>query len=75
MPIVDLALAKGALNTKDQQRLLEKVGRIAIDYEGLSGSKFAEAFTWTYLPERPAAHVSQVSGPPAKASIASRFDG
>lgn len=66
MPIVDLTLASGALPAKDRERLLDKVGRIAIDYEGLSGSKFAESFTWVYLHELPATHVSQISGPPAK---------
>ena len=66
MPIVDLTIAKDSLSAKDIERLLDKVGRIAIDYEGLSGSKFAEAFTWVYLHELPAAHVSQISGAPAK---------
>ena len=66
MPIVDLTLAKGTLSAAEQQQLLDKVGRIAIDYEGLSGSKFAESFTWVYLNELPAANVSQISGKPAK---------
>ncbi len=66
MPIIDLTIAEGTLEAEDRDRLLEKVGRIAIDYEGLTGSKFAEAFTWTYVHELPASHVSQVSGEPAK---------
>lgn len=66
MPIVDLTVTKGTLSAEDRGRLLDKVGRIAIDYEGLSGSKFAEAFTWVYLHELPAAHVSQISGKPPK---------
>ena len=66
MPIVDLTVAQGGLSAKDRERLLDKVGRIAIDYEGLSGSKFAESFTWVYLHELPAAHVSQISGQPPK---------
>lgn len=66
MPIVDLTIAQETLGAKEQEELLDKVGRIAIDYEGLSGSKFAESFTWVYLHELPATHVSQVSGKPAK---------
>ncbi len=66
MPIVDLTIAEGTMSADDRKRLLDKVGRIAIDYEGLSGSKFAEAFTWVYLHELPAAHVSQISGKPPK---------
>ncbi len=66
MPIVDLTVAQGGLSAKDRELLLDKVGRIAIDYEGLSGSKFAESFTWVYLHELPAAHVSQISGQPPK---------
>ncbi len=64
MPIVDLTIAEGTLSAEDRERLLDKVGRIAIDYEGLSGSKFAEAFTWVYVHELPATHVSQISGKP-----------
>ncbi len=66
MPIVDLTIAEGTLRAKDRERLLDKVGRTAIDYEGLTGSKFAETFTWVYLHELPAAHVSQISGRPPK---------
>ncbi len=66
MPIVDLTIAEGTLSAEDRERLLDKVGRIAIDYEGLSGSKFAEAFTWVYVHELPATHVSQISGKPPK---------
>lgn len=66
MPIIDLTLAEGTLSKEDRDKLLDKVGRIAIDYEGLSGSKFAEAFTWVYVHELPAAHVTQISGAPAK---------
>ena len=66
MPIVDLTIAEGTLSAEDRERLLDKVGRIAIDYEGLSGSKFAEAFTWVYVHELPATHVRQISGKPPK---------
>ncbi len=66
MPIVDLTIAEGTLRAKDRERLLDKVGRTAIDYEGLTASKFAEEFTWVYLHELPAAHVSQISGRPPK---------
>ena len=66
MPIVDLTIAEGTLSAENRERLLDKVGRIAIDYEGLSGSKFAEAFTWVYVHELPATHVSQISGKPPK---------
>ena len=66
MPIVDLTVAKDSLSDAEKKRLLDRVGRIAIDYEGLSGSKFAESFTWVYLHELSAANVSQISGTPAK---------
>lgn len=66
MPIVDLTVAEGTLPAKQREKLLDKVGRIAIDYEGLSGSKFAEAFTWVYLHELPGTHVGQISGKPPK---------
>ena len=66
MPIVDLTIAEGTLGAEARRRLTEKVGRIAIDHEGLSGSRFAEEFTWVYVHELPATHVSQVSGPPPK---------
>ena len=66
MPIVDLTIAEGTLSAEARERLLDKIGRIAIDYEGLSGSKFAEAFTWVYLHELPAANVTQISGKPTK---------
>jgi len=66
MPIVDLTVAEGTLQQKERDRLLDRVGRIAIGYEGLSGSKFAEAFTWVYLHELPANHVSQIAGKPPK---------
>ena len=66
MPIVDLTIAEGTLSAEDQDRLVDKVGRIAIDYEGLSGSQFAEKFTWTYIHELPAAKVSQIHGKPPK---------
>ncbi len=66
MPIVDLTMAEGSLEDQKRHELLDRVGRIAIDYEGLSGSKFAESFTWVYLHELPATHVTQVSGTPPK---------
>ena len=64
MPIIDLAISKGSLSTYDRDRLLKRVGRIAIEYEGLSGSKFAEEFTWVYVHELPAANIRQISGEP-----------
>ncbi len=66
MPIVDLTIAEGTLGAEEREQLLDRVGRIAIDHEGLSGSKFAEDFTWVYVHELPASHVGQVSGKPAK---------
>lgn len=67
MPIIDLTIAEGTLSAEKRNKLLDKVGRIAIDYEGLSGSKFAEDFTWVYIHELPGIHLNQISGPPPKA--------
>lgn len=66
MPVIDITIPEGALSAEAKQKLPETIGRIAIGYEGLSGSRFAEAFTWVYVHELPATHVTQVSGPPPK---------
>ncbi len=46
MPIIDITIPKGALDEKTKAALPAKLGQIALGYEGLSGSRFAEAFTW-----------------------------
>ncbi len=66
MPIIDITIPEGALDEKIKAALPAKLGQIALGYEGLSGSRFAEAFTWVYTHELPATHVTQVSGSPAK---------
>lgn len=66
MPIIDLTISKETLSTENRNKLLDKVGQLAIGYEGLSGSKFAEDFTWIYVHELPTTHVSQYSGKPPK---------
>ena len=66
MPIIDLTLAKDTLAPEALERLIDKVGHIALEYEGLEGSRFAEQFTWTYVHELPAVHIGQIAGRPAK---------
>ncbi len=66
MPIIDLTIAEGTLSGEAKERLLDKASQIALRYEGLSGSRFAESFTWVYLHELPAHHVTQASGQPPK---------
>lgn len=66
MPIIDLTIAERTLSDEGKERLLDKVGQIALRYEGLSGSPFAESFTWIYLHELPAQHITQASGHPPK---------
>jgi Pycsar effector protein len=58
--------SEGTLRAKNLERLLDKVGRISMDFEGFSGSKFAEEITWIYVHELPAAHVSWISVKPPK---------
>ncbi len=62
MPIIDIEIPQGALKDNVKHQLPEKLGRIAIEYEGLSGSRFAQEFTWLYIHELPVTHVAQVSG-------------
>ena len=66
MPIVDLTIAAGTLGSDEREQLLDRVSRIAIEYEGLAGSKFAESFTWLYVFELPSTHVRQVPGTPPR---------
>ncbi|MCG8404130.1 MAG: hypothetical protein MI923_02920 [Phycisphaerales bacterium] len=66
MPIIDITLPEGALPKKALERLPETVGQIALKYEGLKGSPFAEAFTWVYTHEVPSPNLVQVSGKPPK---------
>lgn len=73
MPVIDIEYPKGALSEKAKQELPGRLGQLAIGYEGLKGSRFAEAFTWVYLHEQPAAHVTQVAGPPPKPIYRVRF--
>ncbi|MCG8651192.1 MAG: hypothetical protein MI861_15245 [Pirellulales bacterium] len=73
MPTIDIEFPRGALSDQAKRELPEKLGQIALGYEGLQGSPFAEAFTWVYLHELPAEHVTQVSGDPAKPIYRLRF--
>lgn len=66
MPVIDITIPEGALSPEAKKELPETIGRIAIGYEGLSGSRFAEEFTWVYIHELPATLVTQVSGKPPK---------
>ncbi len=58
MPVIDITLPRGALPAKAKKALPSTLGRIAIEYEGLSGSKFAEDFTWVYVHELPAENLT-----------------
>jgi len=62
MPIIDIEVPSGALADNVKHELMNKLGNVAINYEGLSGSQFAKEFTWLYIHELPAAYVAQVSG-------------
>lgn len=73
MPTIDVEFPRGALSDRAKQDLPDRLGQIALEYEGLKGSPFAEAFTWVYLHELPAEHVTQVSGEPAKPIYRLRF--
>ncbi len=66
MPVIDITIPQGALSAEAKKELPAVLGRIAIGYEGLSGSVFAEEFTWVYIHELPAMNVTQVSGTPPK---------
>ena len=73
MPTIDIEFPQGALTDEAKRSLPDKLGQIALGYEGLQGSPFAEAFTWVYLHELPAEHVTQVSGSLAKPIYRLRF--
>ena len=66
MPIIDATIQEGALSEEALKQLPEIVGQIALKYEGLTGSSFAEGFTWVYTHRVPSSHLVQVSGPPPK---------
>ncbi len=59
-------MSDNALSTEAKKELPGVLGQIALGYEGLIGSKFAESFTWVYTHELPSSNVTQVSGPPSK---------
>ena len=59
-------MSDNALSAKAKKELPGVLGQIALGYEGLKGSKFAESFTWVYTHELPSTHVTQVSGTPSK---------
>ena len=73
MPVIDIHIPEGALSREAKEALPAEIGRIAIGHEGLEGSRFAEAFTWVFIHEMPAAHVTQVSGAPPKPIYRLRF--
>ena len=73
MPIIDITMSDNALSAKAKKELPAVLGQIALGYEGLKGSKFAESFTWVYTHELPSTHVTQVSGPPSKPIYRIRF--
>ena len=73
MPIIDICFPQGALSDEAKQALPNVLGQIALGYEGLKGSQFAEEFTWVYVYELPKASVTQVSGPLAKPIYRVRF--
>lgn len=73
MPIIDISFPQGALSEQAKQDLPNVLGQIALGYEGLKGSRFAEAFTWVYVNELPQAQVTQVSGTPPKPIYRVRF--
>jgi len=66
MPIIDITMPENALSDQAKAALPEKLGQIALGYEGLEGSRFAEEFTWVFTHELPAKNVTQVAGSPSK---------
>ena len=66
MPIIDITMPDNALSAESKKELPTMLGHIALGYEGLEGSKFAEKFTWVYTHELPSTHVTQVAGSPSK---------
>ncbi len=66
MPVIDISLQRNALSQEARERLPGIIGQIALGYEGLKGSSFAEAFTWVYTTEFPDENLVQVSGAPPK---------
>ncbi len=48
MPIIDITMPENALSDQAKAALPEKLGQIALGYEGLKGSRFAEKFTWVF---------------------------
>jgi len=73
MPIIDITMPENALSDQAKALLPEKLGQIALGYEGLKGSRFAEEFTWLYTHELPAKNVTQVAGPLQKPIYRIRF--
>ncbi len=62
-----------ALTDKAKDELPTKLGSLALGYEGLKGSHFAEEFTWVYIHEVPSNRVTQVAGPLKKPIYRIRF--
>jgi len=56
-------MPENALTDKAKEELPTKLGHLALGYEGLKGSHFAEKFTWVYTHEIPSKRVTQVAGP------------
>lgn len=73
MPIIDITMPENALSKQAKEALPDKLGQLALGYEGLKGSKFAESFTWVYTHEMPASKITQVSGPLQKPIYRIRF--
>ncbi len=59
-------MPENALSAEAKKELPTMLGHIALGYEGLEGSKFAEKFTWVYTHELPSTNVTQVAGSPSK---------
>ncbi len=73
MPIIDIIMPDNALTEEAKKELPTKLGNLALGYEGLKGSHFAEKFTWVYTHELPSTHVTQVAGPLQKPIYRIRF--
>lgn len=58
MPIIDIIMPDNALSEKAKKEIPSVLGQIALEYEGLAGSKFAESFTWVYTHELSSANVT-----------------